>query len=207
MSSSILKKIVLNWLPLLFAITAFYIFMYFIIQQTYRSQANDPQVQVVEDTSAAFSSGVNPAEYPFQQKTNIEKSLAPFVIVYDANRKPITFSGVLNDAPPIPPAGALEASQNNLDHRFTWEPQKGVRIAAVARYFNSTSTNSSGYVLMGRSLREVESRIATAGKTLLLGWLLTMIGTMWLALYRDRKIVDEEMSEDNENEEVVVVVG
>ncbi|HEX8964956.1 MAG TPA: hypothetical protein VF820_00820, partial [Patescibacteria group bacterium] len=41
------------------------------------------------------------------------------------------------------------------EDRITWQPEKGVRIAAV---IDKLSGDKKGFVLVGRNLREIESR-------------------------------------------------
>jgi len=43
----------------------------------------------------------------------------------------------------------------------TWQPKPGIRIAAVITSF--TSPTESGFVLVGRSLKETDNRIAQVG--------------------------------------------
>ncbi len=50
---------------------------------------------------------------------------------------------------------------NALD-RITWQPKGSVRIAAVVKHFSADNsadqTGSSGFVVVGRNMREVEDR-------------------------------------------------
>ena len=54
------------------------------------------------------------------------------------------------------PAGVLDYVKANGEDRITFQPQPGVRIAAV---IVPVSGAKPGFVLAGRSLREVENRI------------------------------------------------
>jgi len=53
------------------------------------------------------------------------------------------------------PAGVLEYTRRRGQDRITWEPERGVRIAAVVVRHEGAN---AGFVLAGRSLREVEKR-------------------------------------------------
>jgi len=75
---------------------------------------------------------------------------------YLAPGTPVGSSVSLNGKLPTLPSGVFDKAKQAGGNRFTWEPQKGVRIAAVVMKFSSSS--SSGYVLAGRSLKEIEKR-------------------------------------------------
>ncbi len=62
--------------------------------------------------------------------------------------------------------------------KLTWEPQSGVRIAAVVDSFNSAT--QSGYVLAGRNMREVETRIEKLAMQIGIGWAATVFGSLVL---------------------------
>jgi hypothetical protein len=53
------------------------------------------------------------------------------------------------------PAGILDYVRTRGEDRVTWQPEPGVRIAAVVVHFKGTQP---GFVLAGRSLREAEVR-------------------------------------------------
>ncbi|MBN9387250.1 MAG: hypothetical protein J0I20_04290 [Chloroflexi bacterium] len=95
-------------------------------------------------------------------------SLAPYLIIYDNSGKPLAASVELGGAIPEVPAGVFSDLGAQDQKRFTWQPENGVRSAAVlTRYSGKTS----GYVLAGRSLREVEKRENS---------LLGLVGLVWL---------------------------
>jgi len=59
----------------------------------------------------------------------------------------------------------------------SWQPAPGVRIASV---IVPISVNDDGFVLAGRSLREVEYRVDQLTLKLGLGWLASLGGTLVL---------------------------
>ena len=59
--------------------------------------------------------------------------------------------------------------------RITWQPRTGVRQAIVAVYFHGRKT---GYVVAGRSLREVEKRVDDLGLIVAAAWLVTLLATL-----------------------------
>jgi hypothetical protein len=60
------------------------------------------------------------------------------------------------------------------ENRITWEPKEGVRIAAVIKRFEGKTASTSGFVLAGRSLDEVEKR----QKNLIFEMIFGCIGTL-----------------------------
>ena len=90
-------------------------------------------------------------------RVDLERGLAPFVIVYDGQGKPLAGSGTLNGKLSAPPQGVFDFVRANGEERVTWQPERGVRIASVVR---RSGAPAAGFVLAGRSLREVEEREA-----------------------------------------------
>lgn len=151
--------------------------IYVVAQQNLRWAGNDPQIQLAEDTASALSKGTQFSESI--PNIDIEKSLSPFVIVFDPTKKPILSTAYLGKKIPSPPSGVFDYAKNIGENRVTWQPQDGVRVATVVTYYENAS--SSGYVLAGRSLREVESRVSKLGGLVLFGWLVSLL-VLFLAI-------------------------
>jgi hypothetical protein len=145
--------VVRTWLPLALVITVGLGFSYLIFQQNGRLSANDPQIQLSEDWAAAYGDGLYP-QLP-SAKVDIAGSLAPFIIVYDDQLHPLTSNGMLHNEVPVPPSGVFAYARDHHQNRLTWQPEPGVRLAMVMTRYQKVN---SGYVLVARSLREVESR-------------------------------------------------
>ncbi|MFA5130308.1 MAG: hypothetical protein WC477_05340 [Patescibacteria group bacterium] len=159
-------------LTLILAISVIAGFAYIASQQVLRQDANDPQIQIVEDASAAFSAGQQvPTQDAAGTQTDIAKSLSTFIVIYNSTGTAVFSTGVLNDAAPVPPKGVLDTAAKG-EVRVTWQPQKGLRYAIVAAPY--TSSDGSGVVLAGRSLREVERREMILGIQFLLAWILSV---------------------------------
>ena len=79
----IVKNIIRHWLPLAVLTFAFSGLVYLAVQQDLRIGANDPQIQMAEDTASAIAGGANPASLVPSSDIEIATSLAPFVIVFD----------------------------------------------------------------------------------------------------------------------------
>lgn len=138
-----------------------------VVQQSQRSEANYPQVQMAEDTAHVLQGKASP-DGVVATKVAIEQSLAPFTIIYDKTGKPVAGSGYLNGSLPAIPKGVLTASEGKVYNAVTWQPQSGVRIAAVAVAVDNY------YIVGGRSLREVERHEQTTMQLAAIGWLLAV---------------------------------
>ena len=160
-----------KWLPLAIATAGLCGLVYLTVQQSLRIGANDPQIQMAEDTASALNTGSSLDSLVPSAKVNIATSLTPFLEVYDYSGTIQASSGVLYDSNPAIPHGVLDYTRQNGEDRISWQPEPGLRIAAVVvRYDN-------GFVLAGRSLREVEKRISQvemlSGLALLAIWAAT----------------------------------
>jgi hypothetical protein len=149
------KTIVKYWLIMAVTITGLVGLCYAAIQQDIRQSANDPQIQMAEDSAAKLADGQPIQHVVPSEKVDIAKSLAPYIIIFDATGKPLASSALLNGQTPTIPAGITDYVKQNGEDRFTWQPQPGVRSAVVVTPFKGSN---SGFVLVGRSLREIEIR-------------------------------------------------
>ncbi len=101
------------------------------------------------------------------------RSLSPFVIVYDDQGHAIASQGLLNGSVPTPPAGVFENVRKNGEERLSWQPVRGLGGVRIATVIERVNGPHPGYVLAGRNMREVESRIAEVQ---------TMAGLTWLGM-------------------------
>lgn len=170
-----LSTAVVRWLPLGVAVTLLCGIAYAIAQQTYRQGANDPQVMMAHDIAAQLEAGRRPDEVVSRDTVDPTKSLAPFVVVFDASGA-VDVSGLaVGSSSPKPPAGVLDAAKANGENRVTWQPRPDARIAAVVV---PVKGGADGYVLAGRSLREAEARVDMLGQMALAGWAVAMVATL-----------------------------
>ena len=149
--------------------------LYAAVQQDLRQSANDPQIQMAEDTAAKLADGQQVQNVVPSEKVDIANSLAPYIIVFDATGKPIASSVQLNGQTPTIPSGVFDYVRQNGEDRITWQPQSGVRSAIVVTQFKGPN---SGFVLAGRSLREVEIREDDIMHLILLGWIAILLVTL-----------------------------
>src|SRR5262250_2374188 len=103
-----LKAILRHYLPLALVITAFCGLAYLVGQQVLRQLANDPQLQLAQDTAARLAAGEPLASVVPTATLDVGRSQAPFTIVYDDQGKVLAATGQLHGQPPALPAGVLD---------------------------------------------------------------------------------------------------
>jgi hypothetical protein len=166
--SDFLRRTAAFFLPLAVLATATCGLAYAETQQALRSGANDPQVQLAEDAGARLDSGASPSTVvDTSSAVDLAHSLAPFVLVFDAQGQVLASNASLDGGQPAPPNGVLEAARPGSPNAVTWQPRDGLRFATV------TVAWKGGTVLAGRSLRIVEEREANAE---------LIAGAAWLAM-------------------------
>lgn len=144
-------------------------FVYTEVQQVLRLGANDPQIQMAEDVAAGVARGRWPSLG--SETIEISTSLAPFLLVMDENGRLLTTNASLDGHAPNLPAGVLDWVRRHGEDRISWQPRRGVRIALVVAPVKGLN---GGFVACGRSLREVEKRIALASQGTALGWVVLL---------------------------------
>lgn len=199
---SVMYRTFKTWLPLAIAILLMAGLVDAAVQQNYRQSANDPQIQLTDDIAAAITSGAAAPDAIVQPNPtqDIASSLSTFVAIYSATGTPIGSSVVMDGKMPSMPSGVFDFAKMHGSDRFTWEPKKGLRIAAVVKPFSGPA---SGYVMAGRNLREIEVRehnlllmCLIAG---LVAWLLSFLA-IWMMLWMETKPMHEHGGMPHEHE-------
>jgi hypothetical protein len=167
-----LKTILKYWLLMAVIITGCSGLIYVVVQQDLRQSANDPQIRMVEDAAAKLAGGQQVKIIVPAEKVDIAKSLAPYIIVFDATGKPIASSAQLDGQTPTIPPGVFDYVRQHGADRITWQPQPGVRSAVVVTQFQGPNP---GFVLAGRSLREVEIREDNILHIVEFGWIAMLL--------------------------------
>ena len=169
-----MKHVFSLWLLLVVTISCVLGVVYWVVQQDMRIGANDSQIQMAEDTASALQSN---KQITFSQENiDISQSVAPFIMTFDANGNLRSSEAVLNGKAPVVPSGIFSFAKSNGEDRLTWQPEKGVRIAAVVVPY------TNGFVLAGRNIREVEKREDQLLRQIIFGWLAT-VGITFVAAY------------------------
>jgi hypothetical protein len=150
-----LSNVLRHWLPVAATVVVLSGLVYAAVQQALRQGANDPQIQMAHDAADALARGSAARDVIPSASVDVARSLAPFVIVFDDAGRAVASSGLLHGRVPVPPGGVLASSRAGEDHRVTWQPEPGVRVAAVVVRCEGASP---GFVVAGRSLLEFERR-------------------------------------------------
>ena len=154
--------------------------IYAAVQQSYRSGANDPQLQMAKDIVAALQKKNSADQLIITKDTiDISESLAPFVVLYNNNDEPVQSTGLLDSKLPKLPQGVFDFTRKNKEDVFSWQPRKGVRMAMVVEHVQSSQI---AFVAAGRSLKEVEKRESNLIEMVFIGWLIciTVIIIHWM---------------------------
>lgn len=140
--------------------------IYATVQQTSRSAANDPQMQMARDIARDIRY-TRTYRYYSDSAIDAGQSLSTFMQLYN-NKGELLFSGgtVHGRAPQIP-EGVLNNAKLHQENAVTWQPAADVRLATVAAY---TSRPDTAYVVIARSLQEVETREARLTQMVILSW-------------------------------------
>src|SRR4051794_5745108 len=171
------RRAVLMFIPLAVVITTLCGLAYLIGQQGQRTGANDPQVQIAEDSAARLDAGETAAAVVGTGRpVDVARSLTPFVVVYDATGTPLATDGQLDGSAPAVPKGVLDTARARGVDAVTWQPRAGVRIAAV------TVPWKGGTVTAGRSLRLVEERVDDLTRLVAVAWIVTLAATLVVCL-------------------------
>lgn len=162
------------FLPFFVTITLVCGLIFLISQQVVRLGANMQLVQNSQDIAQnVMQQSTIPTNFP-PQKVDMAKSLALFFYVYDQNLKLLGTTATLDGSVVEIPKGVLEYAKAKGEDRVTWQPKKGIRNAIVVSYFKG---KSEGFIVTGRSLREIEKLEDTLQTLVGVGWILTLIIT------------------------------
>ena len=170
-----IRAILRQYVPLAVVITAFCGLAYLLVQQDLRLSGNDTQIQIAEDAAARLAAGEPLAGVVPTGTLDVGSSLAPFTIAYDDQGHVLAATGLLHGEPPALPAGVLDYVRQHGEDSISWQPEAGVRFAAVV---SRVTGAHPGFVLAARSLREVEVRIGVVEELAGAAWLATMVATL-----------------------------
>ena len=142
--------------------------IYATVQQTYRSAANDPQKQLARDIA-------NNIRYTRTYRYNADSvvdprhSLGTFMQFYNAKGQLLFSGGTIHGSAPQIPKGVLDNAKQYRENAVTWQPTADVRLATVAEY---TMAPDTAYVVVARSLQEVEIRESNLVTMIILSWMI-----------------------------------
>ena len=179
------RAVLLSWLPIAFMISILIGFMYVAISQYARSAANEPQIYLAENLAADLFRNESPSAALSNQNIDIERSVEPFVVLYDSNGRAADGTGKLDGNLPSLPQGTYEEARAQGEVRLTWKPKNHTNIATVVRYYQSEKR--AGFVLAGKNLREVTTQRNNLLLTSAVAWALALIGSLAITHFIQRR--------------------
>lgn len=198
------NTLISTWVVLAAILTTVIGLVYVGVQQTYRQSANDPQIEITEEITAAIANGA-PADQliPSAGGTDIKTSLSAFAMIFDQDGKVLGSSAKLNNADPIPPKGVFDTAKKQGRSLITWEPEKGTRIATVIQ--SAKSGDKTVFVLAGKNMREVEKRIAALTYASITAWAVSLLLAILLVRALDNLLKLVTVGTTVEQTEVVII--
>jgi hypothetical protein len=167
-----LARVAVLWVPFAGVITILCGMVYLTVQQSLRQSANDPQIQMAEDAAGALARGAAEETVLPATQVDIATSLSPFAIVFNTRGDVVAASGRLHGRNLQLPPGVLDRVRTLGENRVTLQPERSVRIASVIHYYEDGPR--SGFVLAGRSLREIESREQQTQTFVAIAWVVSV---------------------------------
>ena len=152
-------------------VTVIMLLIYTTIQQSYRTGLNDPQIQIARDLGRQLEKGRSIDASVSTDPIDITKSLSPFIVLYDAQGKPLRSNAILDGKMPQLPLGVFEEVKVNGEYDVSWQPRKGIRMAMVIEKTNAAPVQ---FVAVGRSMIEVEKRTRNMMTMVFIAWILCL---------------------------------
>ncbi len=166
-----IRKIFFPHVAAAILVTGISLLIYASVQQQYRTSANDPQIQIARGVAVKLKQNKAVNALMPQDTVDLEQSLSTFVQLYDAGGNLLQSNGFIGSKAPSVPKGVLDRAKENGEYMVTWQPSAEARLASVTIY---AGLPQAAYVLVGRSLMEVEKRESALVKMVFMCWLLCM---------------------------------
>lgn len=193
-----MNKYMYRFLPFAVLVTFLSGLILVVTHNEIRQAANNPQIEIAENAIDLIFSGVQPYTLYASRPIDIEKRLSTFQEIYNDKGDVIGSNGRLDGQNPQIPQGVLEYARTHGENRLTWEPKPGVRLATVVmRFASSTSTSTAGFVLAARNMREIENRQKDLIIEVVVGWVITLLGTGLIIYWINKK--DPQRSTNTED--------
>lgn len=163
--------IITNLFVAVVIVSAFCCLVYITAQQCYRTAANDPQLQMARDIKEGLLTHRNIAYVASFKNIDATKSLPPFVPFYSPRGSVVFSSGRIHSIIPAIPAGVLDQAKRVGENVLTWQPIPTLRLASVSACMGSPKAE---FVVVARSLKEVEIREANLVKAVISCWIICL---------------------------------
>ncbi len=173
-------------------ISSFCLLVYVAVQQNYRTNADDPQIQIARELKIKYSKSGLDSLSDAKDKIEISSaSIFPFYVIYDENANPVISNALLYNNMPKLPLGVFRAAKEKGENKISWQPAPGLRFATIIVHVTG---KFNGYILSGRSLLETEKRIENLTLMTGLAWLFTSAVVLILVIIYS-KIKEEKKKE------------
>ncbi|MDF2461006.1 MAG: putative rane protein [Candidatus Saccharibacteria bacterium] len=139
------------WLALALGSTLLVGVVYAAQHQQNRQNADRPLLQLAGNGMDSLKGGQSTASIVGETQAEAASSTEPFVSIYDTDGKLLVAGAKYQGNDIDPPAGTFEYAKKHSPHTFTWEPRRGLRLAAALVYDRNV-----GYVLAASNLHETE---------------------------------------------------
>ena len=171
----------LIWLMPMVVATITFGTIYVVATQLDRLSANDAPARLASQVAAELREGQS-TTIDAQPHVDLERSLAPFVVVENEQGVATEGSGFIRNKLVSLPTGVLSSAAQSGQDDVTWQPQPGLRFATV------TLKVGDQFVSAGQSLAPSDGRLGTLQVLIGFGWLLAIlvIGGCWFWLRRVR---------------------
>jgi len=169
-----LQNIAAVWLPIAVVTTVLCGLVFVAVQQSLRQSANDPQIEMAGDAADALTGGASAESVLPPTSIDVARSLSPFTEVFNENGEVIAASGMLHGQPLQLPSGVLEDVRQQGESRLTLQPEPAARMASVIIHYGGPRP---GFVLVGRSIREIEFRTSQTRIFVGIAWLVSLVVT------------------------------
>jgi hypothetical protein len=149
------------WLTAAIIVTLIFGSLYLTLQRLGRSSANAAPAAAVATQAQMIDS-----DPPAAPRLELTPDSAVFVLVYGEDDKPVSGTVTLHGSLPVIPSGVLRTARTAGTDTVTWQPERGLRMAVVAR------SVAGKVVVGGQSLTPFEERD---------NMVLLFLGFSWLA--------------------------
>jgi len=168
------------WLAIASVSTILMLTAYTLVQQLGRLSADDLPLYLAQTAVAQLDNGAAPNDVVPTTASDVKSDTIPFVIVTDSSENILASSAKLNGAKPLPPIGTFQYTTVHGTDHFTWQPTTSARLATRILPYKTSTT--SGFVVAGHSLKQVEDRQANFNLITLAAWAVSLI-VVFLALW------------------------
>ena len=101
-----------------------------------------------------------------------------FMVIYDAQGRPVAGNATLHGALPQPPSGVFGFLRSHGEDRVTWAPEPGIRVALVGRALG----DGGGFVIAGQSLERPDARTARFNEVMRWVWIFMLAASALIGL-------------------------